>query len=302
MIQLIHNFITAQYRVVILFFLPIYSSYAQYGPDTAATTVAMPVIGWDSLSAHLPYGGIAERAGITGAYVANVSIDTSGTVTDLTISSFNNLNQNIDSTKDFFFSIITQWFKSVNWYPATNWGKPINSTVSVPIVFNTVTPSRVPILNIEALLPDKNVGTRIPDPDEIQTSIFRTSRPFRILRNKEELDRIRIEMQDHGIIFDTSFISQYRKSGYFIIHTSWTPDFKYFVFNAARFEGEHPYHFPIYFFSLKTKKLYVFDDRVGYVTSNFELIRPNYVRTTCILNGGSNQTQVMISLDDLINN
>jgi hypothetical protein len=299
MIRLIHKHC---YSILTLLFSTLsvcHFSFAQHSPDTVARTVATPIMGWDSLSAFFSYPAIAERAGVIGAYVANVNVDTNGRVVDVTVKPFNNLEQRIDSTRDPWYWVISDRLRSVKFYPATTWGRPINSTVSIPIVFNTVTKSRTSVLNVEGFTSERSVSPWLTSPDGLSTANLATAYSDRFGNGQNELDKITI-VAPGGAAFETRFMSQYQKKGYHPIHLAWTPNSRYLVYNVSRFEGEHPYHFPIYFYSIKTRSIYNFDERMGYVVSNFELISPDSVKTSCILKGDSIQTEVTVSLDQLI--
>ncbi len=61
---------------------------------------------------------------------------------------------------------------------------------------------------------------------------------------------------------------------------AWTPDSKFFVFNAQASGGHQPWHWPVYFYSRSANGVRVLDNYIGpIVAPDFTIKRPHIIGT-----------------------
>jgi len=86
-----------------------------------------------------------------------------------------------------------------------------------------------------------------------------------------------------------------------VIHTEWTVDGRFFVFNTESSGGHQPWHLATYFYSRGENKFYSLDDFVGPVTSDFILEGRNSVKTTRLNFKANNEKEpVTVKLSKLL--
>ena len=64
---------------------------------------------------------------------------------------------------------------------------------------------------------------------------------------------------------------------------AWTPDSKFFVFNAQTLGGHQPWHWPVYFYSRSTNSLRVLDNYIGAIVAPDFTITPPHIVGTRVL-------------------
>src|SRR5262249_26370182 len=98
-----------------------------------------------------------------------------------------------------------------------------------------------------------------------------------------------------------SFASQDGEHGMGVIHTEWTVDSQFFVFNTGSSGGHQPWHLATYFYSRGENKFYCLDDYIGPVTSDFILEGRNSVKTTRLNFKANNEKEpVTVKLSKLL--
>jgi hypothetical protein len=92
-----------------------------------------PINGFNSIQDSISYPELSLKLGAESAFRANVNIDTSGNVTDI---SFNPISQNNFSQIDSIFITYVQLkLNRIKWVPAKFNGKIITSKISFPFIF-----------------------------------------------------------------------------------------------------------------------------------------------------------------------
>jgi hypothetical protein len=93
-----------------------------------------PEIGWDSLNSKLKYPDLPLRVGVGGAYITSMTIDSTGGILSINTIPMNykHTNNDIDSV---FVNRIQTVIRSIQWLPAIEKGRRVESQLQIPIVF-----------------------------------------------------------------------------------------------------------------------------------------------------------------------
>ena len=92
--------------------------------------------------------------------------------------------------------------------------------------------------------------------------------------------RIEIRAADGRLWRWRSFASADGEHGQGVLHSAWTSDGQFFVFNAPSSGGHQPWNLATYFYSRGENRFYHLDDFIGAVTADFTLEGQDTVRTT----------------------
>ncbi len=94
---------------------------------------AKPKIGWDSIGSQIRVSEIARRGGGNRIYLAEISIDSTGSVVSINVSAFQNFIPIVDT---LLIHNIKMAILSSEWLPAKYDGKKLISNLSVPFIFD----------------------------------------------------------------------------------------------------------------------------------------------------------------------
>ena len=96
--------------------------------------------------------------------------------------------------------------------------------------------------------------------------------------------RIEIRKASGLLLLWKSLASTDCEHGMAVEHGAWTPDAKFFVFNAQSTGGHQPWHWPLYFYSRNDNRIRCLDDFVGpIIATDFRLEAPHMVQTRKLL-------------------
>ncbi len=87
---------------------------------------AFPVCGWDSLSSRITYPELCKRAGIEGACVFQLVLDTSGSIVSF---------RSLGTCHPYFVRLVDSVVRTTKWLPAQCDGKPRPSLFEIPVWF-----------------------------------------------------------------------------------------------------------------------------------------------------------------------
>lgn len=92
--------------------------------------------------------------------------------------------------------------------------------------------------------------------------------------------RLAILKRNGALLYRKDFSSSDCEHGSGIVRGEWSPDSRFFVFNAEHTGGHQPGHRPLYFYSRRKNKLYSLEDDIGYIVgADFTLKNPHIVLT-----------------------
>jgi len=224
--------------------------------DTAAywNTLPRPAGGWNSLQRRIIFPELAQRAGLHEAYLATIAVDSSGTVTNVSITGFDGK----PVTQTIFILPLTDPIKTIRWIPGAVDGKSVNSSVTVPIIFSTRTSSMGPAILLAAVDPRLKKNYRGTEWHWTRTSDGGCTAAI----NHGEL-RI-----GHPPTYycDTSFSSDYPERSYDIREAKWTWNSQFLIVSLSRnWSSEHPILVDVY--SRRTNRIYSLDALIGPVAS-----------------------------------
>jgi hypothetical protein len=69
---------------------------------------------------------------------------------------------------------------------------------------------------------------------------------------------------------------------------AWSPDSRFFVFNAQSSGGHQPWHWPAYVYSRRDNNLYSLDDVIGPVVARDFELKARHLIETSVLEKGNN--------------
>jgi hypothetical protein len=129
----IHIQVKLRYILFLLLIALLSQTYGQSINEDINLVYPEPVGGKKVLLDSISYPDLARKAHIESAFIANISIDSSGTIKKISFKSlFSDSLQKLDS---LFISYVKPRLHTVKWNPAYIDGKPISIDFSIPFVF-----------------------------------------------------------------------------------------------------------------------------------------------------------------------
>jgi hypothetical protein len=96
--------------------------------------------------------------------------------------------------------------------------------------------------------------------------------------DKDYESRVEIRKSDGTLLYSKSYMSDDHEHGRGVLKAQWTPDAKFFVFSTVNSGGHQPWHFPTYYYSCLTNKIYEIDHFAGpVIRAEFQLKAPDIV-------------------------
>jgi hypothetical protein len=228
--------------------------------DTAAywNTLPRPVLGWNSLQRRFIFPELAQRSGLRGAYLATVTVDANGGVTEVSVTDFDG-KPVTEAPGGTVVEPVINSIKTVRWTPGTDGGKPINSRITLPIIFATRGHSTGPAFLITAVHPQIYRNSRGTDWRWTRTSDGACTAAI----NRSELKI----GQPPKYYCDTSFSSDDPERSYDIREAKWTWNSQLLVLSMSRnWNREQPILVDVY--SRRTNRIYSLDALIGPVASS----------------------------------
>ena len=261
--------------------------------DTASywNTLPKPAWGWNSLFRRIHFPELAERAGLRGAFLATVTVDSCGGVTTVSVTGFDG-KPSSEIAPQIFVEPIIEPLKTVRWIPGTEKGKSSTSSVTVPIIFASRSYTMGPATLITAINGQINRHAKVSDWLWYRSPAGGCG----AMINQSEL-KITPSPQHYC---DTSFSSDDPERSYEIRQAQWTRNSIYFVFSLT---GSENHELPILVdvFSTKTNRVYSLEAIVGPVASSrFRILGHDSVQVTLKPALGCVDSTATFSLGDLI--
>ena len=109
--------------------------------------------------------------------------------------------------------------------------------------------------------------------------------------------RVEVRRAGGALLLLKKYASPDCEHGMGVYRGEWTPDSKYFVFNAQMLGGHQPWHWPVYFYDRGENRIWRLDGYVGpVVTPEFKIEAPHSVETRVLETGNDEGRRVIVDL------
>ncbi len=265
---------------------------------------ASPVGGWDTFKPRFPE--LALRAGLSGAYNVNVTIDSLGNAVRLSISRLDNPLQPIDSIQDIFYRTISSSIRGTRWISNASCGKSVECTITIPIIFVAREFNAALPIVVSGIIPPTMHGDGVyrgpPLLDSLSPNGLLIATVTRYHPAKSSNYCKMYLRGDGGIVryFDTTFWSPDPNKSLGIDDIGWSPDSRYFVFTISSHHRKSTTPYATYCFSMPARRLLNLTEVLGRsLSSAFRLASPDSLIVTVESKNDGLPSSVAIDLDGL---